>query len=391
MYAVKGARVHTAGTAGTLEDATIVVDGGKFLGVGTGVTVPHGCPVYDASGLTVSPGFVDAHSHAGFENGMLSVADACDLTNPVSPHLLAIDAFSPREESLIRSLAGGITTIGLLPGNFMTIGGIVEPISVIPGVGAVTKTRTQGDMPVVLRERAAMKIAVGEHPKKTMKESKHPPFTRMGLMALIREVLEHGKAARPEPMYENAAALLRREFPARVHAHRVRDIRQAIELSREYGFDLILDHVTEGYMMADTLSANAIPCVVGPIIMVAMGPELQNLRLDNAITLVKAGVRVAITCDHPSFPGWHLPLHAGMLAREGMDYRDALKSITINAAQILGVQDRVGSIEEGKDADFVVFEGDPLEYASRIRAVVCDGEPMVGTVGDLDKEGRCCE
>ncbi len=376
-----------------MDGATVLVDSGKFVDVGKDVAVPPGCAVYDLSGMEVSPGFIDAHSHAGFDNGTLSVADACDLTSPVSPHLLAIDAFSPREESLRRSLAGGVTTIGLMPGNFVTIGSIVEPISVIPGVGAVVKTLTQSDMPIVLRERAAMKMAVGEHPKKTMKESKKPPFTRMGLMALIREALEYGKAENPEPKHRNTAALLRREFPARVHAHRVRDIEAIVALSKEYGFDLVLDHVTEGYMMAGALKENDIPCVVGPIIMVRMGPELQNLRLSNAITLVKAGVKVAVTCDHPSFPGWHLPMHAGILAREGMDYQEALKTITINAAEILGVQDRVGSIEKGKDADFVVFRGDPLEYASPIQAVVCNGEIAAGSIGghaECGDDGRCC-
>lgn len=389
MYALRGAKVHTAGKAGCLENATIVVGDGKFLEVGIDARIPEGCEVIDAKGLEISPGFIDAHSHAGFDNGTLSVADACDLSTPLSPQLLAIDAFSPREESLRRSLMGGITTIGLMPGNFMTIGSIVEPISVIPGVGAVIKTRTEKESPVVLREKAAMKIAVGEHPKTTMKKSNKAPFTRMGLMALIRETLEWGKAPNPDPRYENAAALLRREFPARVHAHRVRDIQSVIELAQEYGFDLVLDHVTEGYMMADTLSELNIPCVVGPIIMVKMGPELQNLRIDNAITLVNAGVKVAITCDHPSFPGWHLPMHAGILAREGMDYEEALKTITLNAAEILGVADRVGSIEKGKDADFVIFDGNPLEYASQIKAVVCDGKVCAGDLGALAGEGGC--
>jgi len=389
VYAVVGAKVHTAGKAGTLDGATILVDNGKILDVGKEIKIPEGCVVHDATGLEISPGFIDAHSHAGFANGTLSVADACDLTTPLSPELMAIDAFCPTEPSLQRSLAGGVTTIGLMPGNFMSIGTIVEPISVIPGVGAVIKTRTQDGMPVVLRKKAGMKMALGEHPKKTMKDSRRAPATRMGLMALIREALDYGKEEKPSRKYENTAALLRREFPARVHAHRVRDMQSMIDLSKEYGFDLVFEHATEGYMMADELRENNIPCVVGPIIMVRMGPELQNLRWDNAVTLVKAGVKVAITCDHPTFPGWYLPMHAGILAREGMDYQDALKTITLNAAEILGVADRVGSIEKGKDADFVVFDGDPLEYASPIKAVVCDGEVVLGCIGKVNESDGC--
>ncbi len=391
MYAVTGAKVHTAGKAGSIDGATILVEDGRILDVGKGVNVPEGCTVHDVTGLQISPGFIDAHSHAGFANGTLSVADACDLSTPLSPELLAVDAFCPTEPALARSLAGGVTTIGLMPGNFMTIGGIVEPISVIPGVGAAIKTRTQDQMPVVLRKRAAMKMAVGEHPKKTMKDSKKAPATRMGLMALLREVLDYGKDEKPGRKYENAASLLRREFPARVHAHRVRDMLPMVELSKEYGFDLVFDHATEGYMMADVLRENNIPCVVGPIVMVKMGPELQNLRLDNAVTLVRAGVKVAITCDHPSFPGWYLPMHAGLLAREGMDYQDALKTVTLNAAEILGVSERVGSIEKGKDADFVVFDGDPLEYASPIQAVVSDGEVVRGCIGRVIEGDDCCD
>ncbi len=394
MFAIAGARVHTAGEAGSLDNATILVKDGKILDVGPDLTIPGDFGVYDASGLEIAPGFIDAHSHVGIETRSLSIPDACDLNTPLNPQLMALDAFNPREEGLGRCLRGGITTIGFLPGGLVSIGKIPESIGVVAGLGSVVKTRTHNGLPVVLRERACMKMAVGEHPKQTMRERKKPPFTRMGVMSLLREALEGGRAETPEWRNRNTAALLRREFPARVHVHRVGDIRSVLTLADEYGFDVVLDHVTEGYMLPELLKDKGVPCVIGPITMTKMGPELRNSRVDNAIVLSQAGVKVAITCDHPSFPGWHLPLHAGILVREGMDYQQALRAVTLAPAEILGVQDRVGSIEQGKDADLVLFRGDPLEYASPIQAVVCDGRLVTGSLATgapVTRVGRVCQ
>jgi len=200
---------------------------------------------------------------------------------------------------------------------------------------------------------------------------------------MIRETFEKGRSDGSQPKYRNVAGVLNREFPARIHVHRVQDIMAALRLQEEYGFDLVLEHVTEGYMVADVLRERAVPCVVGPVPMTRRGSELQNITLSNAVILSRQGVKVAITCDHPSFPAWYLPYHAGMLVREGMDYDAALRAITIAPAEILGVSDRVGSLEPGKDADFVVFRGDPLEITSAIEAVVLNGRVIAGKLGHM--------
>ncbi|HHW19331.1 MAG TPA: amidohydrolase [Firmicutes bacterium] len=381
MYAVVGARIHTAGPKGILEDAAIIVQDGKIVDVTPGRSVPVGCEVIDATGKEIVPGFIDAHSHAGMESEGLTVLDANESTDPVNPHLWALDAFNPVEKGLARCVAGGVTTIGLLPGSPMSFGGLVEQIGVVEGMGSVIKTVTKNGQPQILRERAGLKMALGEHPKRFFRESKKAPATRMNIMAMIREVLEKGRNGQVEPKFRNVAGLLKREFPARIHVHRVQDILAALRLQDEYKFDMVLEHVTEGYMVADILKDRGVPCVVGPVPMTRRGSELQNITLSNAVILAQRGVKVAITCDHPTFPAWYLPYHAGMLVREGMEYDQALKAITIIPAEILGVSDRVGSLEPGKDADFVVFQGDPLEITSRIEAVVSDGRVVAGKLG----------
>lgn len=346
--------------------------------MGKDVAIPEGCRVFDASGLNIVPGFVDAHSHAGIETEGLSAPDANESTSSINPHLRAIDALNPTEEGLQRSLAGGVTTIGLLPGSGMSFGGIIEQIGVISGMGSVIKTKTKDGQVSVLREKAGIKMAVGEHPKRFANEGKKPPNTRLNIYALLRESLEAANGEKTEWKMKNLEGLLKKEYPARIHVHKYQDILSVLRLRDEYDFDLCLEHVTEGYKALDAIKAAGVPCVVGPINFTRRGSELENIRLDNAVILHNAGIKVAITCDHPTFPAWYLPYHAGMLVREGMPYEDALKTVTINAAEILGVSDRVGSLEEGKDADFVAFQGDPLEITTPIKAVVSDGELVAG-------------
>ncbi len=382
MYAICGALIRTCGPKGTIRKGTILVDQGNIVDVGEDVSVPSNCDIFLAEGLEIVPGFIDAHCHLGMDNQGLSAGDANESSSPVNPDLMALDGFNPFEEDVIRCVQGGVSTVCLLPGSAISYGQIVEQIGVIEGVGSVIKTPIHSYGPSVLREHAGLKMALGDHPKRFFGEKKEAPTTRMNELALIREALEKGRGADTESEFRYLAALFSGEIPVRMHVHRSRDILAAIRLQEEYGFDLILDHVTEGYMIADVISESGTDCVVGPIMLTRRGSELKNISLANAIILSERRVRVAITCDHPTFPAWYLPYHAGVLVREGMDYDKTLETITINPAEILGVADRVGSLERGKDADFVIFQGDPLEITTPIQAVFIDGELVAGKIGD---------
>lgn len=390
MIAIIGGRVHTCGSRGTIDRATILIDGTKIVDVLERADVPSDCQIVNAEGLEIVPGFVDAHSHLGIPTEGLGVPDANEGSDPITPHLRAIDAFDPFEPYIERVLQSGVTTVGLLPGSSVSFGSLIEEIGVITGMGSVIKTFVREGRVTVLREKAGMKFAVGAHPKRFFAEKKAPPATRMNIIGLIRENLEAARLyslKKTSPTSEDfnlkkelLLELLHREFPARVHVHTVRDIISIIGLQTEFGFDLVLDHVTEGYMIADELARRNVPCVVGPLTVTRRGSDLKNISLKNPAVLAKAGVKVALTTDHPTFPAGYLPFHAGIAVREGLDYEMALKAITIVPAEILGVADRVGSIGKGKDADMVLFHGDPLEIISEIRGVMVDGQFVAGSL-----------
>ena len=396
MIVVRGAKVWTLGPEGTLDPGTIILEGEKVKAVGRDLAAPAGAQVIDATGLTVVPGFVDAHSHLGLQLQGLGVKDATEYTEQISPDLRALDALDPISVSLKMSLEGGVTTSALLPGASMSFGAIVENITVMPGMASVLKVRET--YPVVLREQAGIKIALGDQPKRAVAEKKTPPATRMNIVAMVRENLKAAQEylkkrekgeAEFDAKKEALAGLLERRYPALVHAHRVRDIRAALELADEFGINLVLQHVTEGYLMADELAARGVPCAVGPIAFTKRGDELSRLSLKNPGLLARAGVKVAIISDFPTFPAHYLPIHAGMAYREGMPYEEALKAVTINAATMLGVADRVGSIEPGKYADLVALKGDPLGALSQVKLVISSGRVVLDDLGAgaLDAKG----
>jgi len=421
MLAIRAGRTHTCGPRGTLPQAVILIEGDKIVAVEERLDPPVDARVIDATAFTLTPGLVDAHTHLGLQREGLSVPDANEDTSPLNPHLRVLDAFDPLDEGLADACRAGVTTACVLPGSTMSFGSPVERISVIAGQGAVVKTWCRGE-PVVLREPAAMKLAFGDHPKRTFSEKKAPPATRMNIVGMLRESLagarayaearsgtracaetrsgaaagDQGRPGEYDLKKEALVSLLRREFPARAHVHQTQDILAALRLAEEFGIDLVLDHVTEGYLLADAIARRGIPCVVGPLPFARRGPELKNLSLANPARLAAAGVKLAIMSDSPTFPAGYLPIHAGMAVREGLPYEEALRAITISAAEILGVADRVGSLEPGKDADMVGFSGDPLQATSRVSLVLVSGEVVVGdpgtavpAQGDRGKGGRC--
>lgn len=361
-------------------EGIVLIEGSKIVAVGL-VEVPEGAQVIDAEGKWILPGFIDAHTHLGVceETYRIEGDDTNEMTDPITPHVRALDAVNPEDEGLADAVKGGITTAFTVPGSGNVVG----------GTGLVIKTFGKVVDKMVVREPAGMKVAFGENPKRVYGDEKKMPMTRMGTAALLRETLfkaqhymealEKGKDD-PEEMPERdlrleaMIAVLTKQIPLRAHAHRADDIMTAVRIAREFEVDLVIEHCTEGHKIAEELAEAGIPAVVGPSLSNRAKIELKDITFKTAGILAKAGVKVALMTDHPVIPVQYLPICAGLAVREGMSREDALKALTINPAEILGVADRVGSLTPGKDADVVIWSGDPLEIVSKPELVMIDGK-----------------
>lgn len=338
--------------------------------------------VLEAAGAGVYPGFVDAHCHLGMWEDSLGAEgdDGNEDTDPATPQLRALDAINPLERSFAEALAGGVTTV------------VVGPGSSNPIAGRICALKTKGccvdDM--LLRENVAIKFALGENPKFTYHAKGQTPVTRMATAALIREQLcktqrymEDKEAAgsdeeldEPEldVKCEALIPLLRREIKAHIHCHRADDICTALRICKEFDLDYVLIHCTDGHLLAGKLAQEQACAVVGPLINARTKPELAGQCAENPGVLCGSGVKTAICTDHPELPIQYLTLSAGLAVRGGMPYDEALRAITLYPAQICGIDDRVGSIEVGKDADLVFFFGDPLSVYAKPKLVMIGGE-----------------
>jgi imidazolonepropionase-like amidohydrolase len=395
MIAIVDGKVMTI-TQGTLEKGTVLVEGGLIVAVGEEVEIPEDAQVYDATGKVVMPGLIDAHCHVGiFPDGIgWEYSDGNEMTDPITPHLRALDAVHPEDPAFKDLVAAGVTTVLTGPGSANLIGGQWVCVKTAP------KTSVEQ---MVLLEPAGMKMALGENPKRVYGEKKKLPSTRMGNAAALRTALvdaqnylekwrryeadlaqyeakaEAGDADAKSPelperdlKLDALGKVLRREMRARVHAHRADDMLTAVRIAEEFDLDLTLEHATEGYKIADILAAKGIPVTAGPILFSRVKYELKNMTPENPGVLSRAGVKVAIQTDETSATKY-LAINAALAVREGMPEKDALGAITINAAEIIGVADRVGSLEVGKDADIVVFDGHPFDYRTVPDLVLVDG------------------
>jgi imidazolonepropionase-like amidohydrolase len=390
VIAIRGGTVLTPTV--TIEGGIVLIDDGRIVDVGTDVEVPTDAEVIDASGQVVMPGMIDAHCHTGvFGDGVGWIhSDGNEMTDPITPHLRAIDAIHPEDLAFKDLREAGVTTINTGPGSGNLIGGQTAAVK--------TSGRTVDGMLVAFP--VGMKMALGENPKRVYGEQKKTPSTRMGNAATLREWLtktqsyldkgaRHAKrladfhagvegAAEPEPFevdlkLEALAQVLRREIPAHIHAHRADDIMTAVRIAEEFELDLVLIHATEGYKIADILAKRMIPCVPGPILFSRSKVELREMTPRNAGVLANAGVKVAIQTDQMSAVRY-LRLDAAVAVNEGMSDDDALRAITLTPAEILGIDDRVGSLEAGKDADVVILSAHPLDVAhGRVQRVLIGG------------------
>lgn len=359
--------------------ADILLAGGKIAGIGTDLTAPADAEIFDADGLDVYPGFVDAHTHIGLDGYGIGY-EGCDyneMNDIWTPQLRAIDGINPRDPSLAIARKAGVTCVCTGPGSANVLG------------GTFLAMKTVGDRidNMIVKDPVAMKCAFGENPKRCYRDK--CDSTRMSTAAFLRGALMQAKdyGARKQaangdvtkmPAYnqklEALLPVLAREIPLKAHAHQANDIFTALRIAHEFGLRITLEHVTEGHLIVDELAKEKdVPMAVGPSLTHASKFELQNKSWATPGVLAKAGCHVSIITDNSVIPQQYLPLCAGMAVKAGMDEFDALKAITINPAEHIGVADRVGTLEVGKDADVVITNGCPFEVLTETRAVFIDG------------------
>ncbi len=374
----------------TMEEETpfygdILIEDGKIVQIADKITAAGNMEVIDAKGLNVFPGFIDAHSHIGISEEKVSVlGDSCNEgTNPVTPTMRAVDAINPMDSAFHNALAVGITGVMVGPGSANAIGGQFAFIK--------THGRCIDDM--IVLAPAAIKIAFGENPVTNYGTNGQMPATRMAIASLIREELYKAKqyfekqnnkekgfgksgkeAVEPEYTLECYRELFEGKIPLKAHAHRADDIFTAIRIAKEFGLKLTLDHCTEGHLIAEEIAKSGFPVIIGPSLSSRSKYEVREMDFKTPGVLSKAGVTVAITCDHPVVRIQYLPLSAGIAAKEGLGEMGALRAITIDAAKISGVEKRLGSLKEGKDADIVIYEGSPLEIKGTALFTIVDGK-----------------
>lgn len=362
-----------------IENGYIVVENGKITELSDGKPDSLTDKDINISGLSVYPGFIDLHTHMGLMNSGVGVEgeDFNEDSDPVTPHLNVIDAINPLDITFAEARRAGVTTVAVAPGSTNTIAGNV----------AAVKTYGKRIDNMILKE-IGIKFALGENPKMTYLNKDQAPVTRMATAALIRETLKKAVKYKEqlekslqdpeidEPDYDikldSLIPLLDGKLKAHFHCHRADDIFTALRISKEYGLKPVLVHCTEGHLVAEELSG--CEAVIGPIISDRSKPELANVSLENAKILRQSNCTTAVCTDHSEIPIQYLPLSAALTMRGGASHCEALESITCIPAKIGGIYDRVGSLEVGKDADFSVFEKDPLDLLSEPQMVVINGE-----------------
>ena len=395
--AIIGARVVPV-VGEPIEGGTVLVQNGKITAIGAAVEVPDGVTVIDGDGSWVLPGFIDAHAHVGVheEGEGWAGNDTNEMTDPVMAQVRAIDAIYPADIGFRDAISGGVLAVNVNPGSGNPIGGQT----------AALKTFGRSVDEMLLRAPAGMKSALGENPKRVWGEKNRTPATRLGTAAVIRGAFvdaanylarienerdkpaDQRKVVDRDLKLEALAKVLLHEIPWRQHCHRADDIATALRMAEEFGYDLVIDHGTEAHLLADVLAAKGIPVIIGPLFTSRSKVELRNRSLANPGRLAKAGVTIAITTDHPVVPINFLVHQAAFAVREGLDADTAIEALTINPARIVGIDDRLGSLEVGKDGDLVVWSGDPLNVLSKVRHAFIEG---IEIYSNTDGEPRFTE
>lgn len=378
MLLLKNGLIHTM--TGEAFSGDILVDGGKIVAVGKDLSA-DGAEVIELAGKFVLPGLIDAHCHIGmWEDGMGEEgADGNEMTHPITPELRAVDGLNPFDPCFKEARDAGVTTVVTGPGSANVIGGQF----------AALKTFGRSIEEMTLRDPIAMKAATGENPKGVYAEKKVAPTTRMAIASLFRstmtDAIEYQKGMEKEEdkpdrdiAMDALLPVINRELTVKIHAHRADDILTGLRLAKEFNLKVTIDHCTEGYMITDVLKDRLIEqgagIIIGPLLSERSKIELKNLSFSAPRVLEEAGIPFAMMTDHPVIPIQYLPVQAGLAVREGLSEETALRSITRYAAEIVGISDRVGTLEAGKDADIAVFDGHPFDYRTHCVLTLINGK-----------------
>ncbi len=361
-----------------IENGAIFIENGKIVKVLRRKRIPQGVEVLNLRGKYILPGLVDAHTHLGMkdEGAPREYSDINEATDPVTPHLYAIDSINPQDPAIEKALRSGVITVFVTPGSANPIG----------GMGSVVKLKKALLSDMVIKKDAGLKMALGENPKLTYRDKKSFPSTRMATASLIREWFSKGvkyleekwrKRGAPETKLQNILKVLKKEIPCRIHCHSVQDIETALRLQEEFGFDMILEHGTDAVLIPEKLQGKVKGVAVGPLFGVSSKPESKNMSFKNPSILASYGIPVALTSDHPFNAVYYLNIYAALSYKEGLNEIDALKAITSTPADFLGVGHRVGRLKEKYDADIVVFNKHPFDINAVVEMVFIDGVRVV--------------
>lgn len=365
------------------EDGFVLIENGRIVAVGDMETCDPGIlqdkkriQVIDAKGNLVMPGLIEAHCHMGIteEKKGMEGDDCNENVDPITPYLRAIDAINPMDAAFNDAIKAGITSAMIGPGSANVVGGQF----------AFVKTHGRCIDRMIVKAPAAMKVAFGENPKVNYAGQNVSPSTRMAIAAMLREELskakEYEKQKQKDPemspdfRYECWLPVLRREIPLKAHAHRTDDILTAVRIAKEFGLRMTLDHCSEGHLILEELKEAGFPAIVGPDMASRNKIEVKNMAFKTAGLMSGQGILTAVTTDHPVSMIQFLPICAGLAVKEGMLPEEGLRAITINAAKICGVDDRVGSLAVGKDGDVVIFDGNPMEVFTRTLCTIIEGK-----------------
>ncbi|MDN4075533.1 amidohydrolase [Fictibacillus terranigra] len=369
-----------AGT-GSIKKGDLLIDDGKIIKIGEGIKPDVRTKILDAEGKFVTPGLIDVHTHLGIHEEGIGPAghDYNETSNPVTPYVRAIDGINPDEKGFEDARKAGVTTVQVMPGSANVIGG---EMAVIKTAGTVIDQ-------MVIRSPSGMKAAFGENPKRFYGNKGKSPVTRMGIAALFRKEMkraqdylrkmENGEVPDADLGAEQLINVLKGGIPVRAHAHRADDIATILRLAKEFKIDVTIEHCTEGHKIASYIADHNVRVSVGPTLSTRSKIELADKGWHTLSALDQSGVPVSITTDHPVVGIDSLILSAISAVKHGLSEPSAWKAITINAAKHLGVDDRVGSLETGKDADVVIWSGDPFDARSTVEKTLINGEIVYGS------------
>jgi len=381
-FLIRGGMVYDP-AAGAARRADILTRGAVIERIAPGIPPEAGAAVIDAAGKTAYPGFIDGHSHIGTLFQFPDSDECNECSNPATPALRITDAFDCCDPCLLQNARAGVTTAMITPGSG----------NAVCGKAAVVKTWAPGAEAMIAREYAALKIAFGENPKSVYMPLKRLPMSRMGTASVVSGYLERARryAEKREAggdadfEYEPALPVLRGEIPLKIHCHRADDILTAIRIAKRFGVRFTLDHCTEGHLILDEIERAGAPVFLGPLFLFKTKPELRNADPFSALKYAGRGIPFSLISDHNVTDSRFLGVWAGELVKGGMSRADALRALTINPARAIGMGDRLGSLEAGKDADLFLADGDPLELRTRVTFTMIGGQAV--PMGDAGEGG----